>query len=73
MSEFFLGLLAGVAISGVIRVSVGRFIVYTGERGFVWQWSRYDDEDQRIIDRVNSAMEIGAHSERLRAARSKDE
>ncbi len=59
MHEFLIGLLIGITASGVIRLSFGRFVIYTSERGWVWRWSRFDEEDQRIKDMVNAAFDDG--------------
>ena len=62
MSDFVLGLCLGLFISGVVRISIGRFVIHTAERGWVFRWSRFDEEDKRIRDRVNAALKTGEQS-----------
>lgn len=59
MSDLVWGIIIGALGAGVIRFSVGRFIIYTSERGWVFRFSRFDEEDQRIMDRVSRALETG--------------
>jgi hypothetical protein len=73
MSDFMAGLLTGTIVAGVVRVSFGRLIIYEAGRGWVWQWSRFDERQQEIEDRVNAALEIGAASERSLQARLRAE
>jgi len=64
--DLFIGFMIGVMVSGVIRICIGRFIIYTPSLGWVWKWSRFDEEEQRIRDQVNEALDIGVRSEQTR-------